>query len=144
MYKLPFNQNAPKAISSTPLTTSATTNSVNAPVTIPAGGATETFIIEISPDKVGQVIGSKGAIIQEIQMRTGAKAFVNQDFPEGVNRQVNITGTALQVKAATEMIKLIIEQGPTAIHVNSLTGGPSVTSIVECTQGQVYFFINIT
>eukprot|EP01037_Dinobryon_pediforme_P028414 gene28414-31682_t len=55
-------------------------------------------------------------------MRTGAKAFVNQDFPEGVNRQVNITGTPVQVKAAAELVKLIIDQGPTAIHINSLSG----------------------
>lgn len=97
---------------------------------------TETILIEIAPDKVGQVIGSKGAIIQEIQMRTGAKAFVNQDFPEGVNRQVNITGTPVQVKAAAELVKLIIDQGPTAIHINSLSGGPTITTVLECTQAQ--------
>eukprot|EP01035_Chromulina_nebulosa_P021099 gene21099-27341_t len=111
-------------------------------VTFPLGLATpaaggDTILLEIAPDKVGQVIGSKGAIIQEIQTRTGAKAFVNQDFPDGVNRQVNITGTTPQVKAAAELIKLIIEHGPTAIHVNSLTGGPTLTSVLECTQTQV-------
>ena len=80
-------------------------------------------------------------IIQEIQTRTGAKAFVNQDFPEGVNRQVNITGTTPQVKAAAELVNLIIEHGPTAIHVNSLTGGPTLTSVLECTQTQVLKFL---
>ena len=115
-------------------------------VTFPLGLATpaaggDTILIEISPDKVGQVIGSKGAIIQEIQTRTGAKAFVNQDFPEGVNRQVNITGTTPQVKAAAELVNLIIEHGPTAIHVNSLTGGPTLTSVLECTQTQVLKFL---
>jgi hypothetical protein len=45
------------------------------PITIAATGAQETILIEISQEKVGQVIGSKGAIIQEIQMRTGAKAY---------------------------------------------------------------------
>lgn len=104
---------------------------------IAATGAQETILIEISQEKVGQVIGSKGAIIQEIQMRTGAKAYVNQDFPDGVNRQVNLTGTALQVKAAAELVRLIIDQGPTAIHINSLTGGPTLTSVIECTQAQV-------
>mmetsp|Transcript_107 Transcript_107/g.179 ORF Transcript_107/g.179 Transcript_107/m.179 type:complete len:540 (-) Transcript_107:569-2188(-) len=107
------------------------------PIAVSATGAQETILIEISQEKVGQVIGSKGAIIQEIQMRTGAKAYVNQDFPDGVNRQVNLTGTALQVKAAAELVRLIIDQGPTAIHVNSLTGGPTLTSVIECTQAQV-------
>ena len=97
----------------------------------------ELLILEIAPDKVGQIIGSKGMIIQEIQTRSGARAYVNQDFPAGVNRQVNITGSAAQVKAAAELINLIITEGPTAIHVNSMAGGPTVTQIVECTQPQV-------
>lgn len=97
----------------------------------------ELLVLEITPDKVGQIIGSKGMIIQEIQSRSGAKAYVNQDFPEGVNRQVNITGTSEQVRAAADLINLIITQGPTAIHVNSMAGGPTVTQIIECTQPQV-------
>lgn len=97
----------------------------------------ELMILEIAPDKVGQIIGSKGMIIQEIQTRSGARAYVNQDFPAGVNRQVNITGSAAQVKAAADLINLIITEGPTAIHVNSMAGGPTVTQIVECTQPQV-------
>lgn len=97
----------------------------------------ELLVLEITPDKVGQIIGSKGMIIQEIQTRSGAKAYVNQDFPDGVNRQVNITGTSEQVKAAADLINLIITQGPTAIHVNSMAGGPTVTQIIECTQPQV-------
>jgi hypothetical protein len=49
------------------------------------------LILEVAPDKVGQIIGSKGMVIMDIQTRTGARAYVNQDFPEGVNRQVNIS-----------------------------------------------------
>jgi len=97
----------------------------------------ELLVLEITPDKVGQIIGSKGMIIQEIQTRSGAKAYVNQDFPDGVNRQVNITGSSEQVRAAADLINLIITQGPTAIHVNSMAGGPTVTQIIECTQPQV-------
>lgn len=97
----------------------------------------ELLVLEITPDKVGQIIGSKGMIIQEIQTRSGARAYVNQDFPDGVNRQVNITGSAEQVKAAADLINLIITEGPTAIHVNSMAGGPTVTQIIECTQPQV-------
>mmetsp|Transcript_25550 Transcript_25550/g.43976 ORF Transcript_25550/g.43976 Transcript_25550/m.43976 type:complete len:183 (-) Transcript_25550:5-553(-) len=90
----------------------------------------ELLVLEITPDKVGQIIGSKGMIIQEIQTRSGAKAYVNQDFPDGVNRQVNITGSSEQVRAAADLINLIITQGPTAIHVNSMAGGPPVTQII--------------
>lgn len=97
----------------------------------------EMLVLEIAPDKVGQVIGSKGMIIQEIQTRSGARAYVNQEFPPGVNRQINITGSASAVKQAAELIRMIIEQGPTSIHVNSMAGGPTTTSVLECTQPQV-------
>ena len=128
----------------TPTATSPVVAPVAAPVateTLPATTTTangqELLILEIAPDKVGQVIGSKGLVIQEIQTRTGARAFVNQDFPPGVNRQANITGTAAQVKAAAELINMIISQGPTSIHVNSMGGGPTITQVIECSQPQV-------
>lgn len=94
-------------------------------------------VIEVSPDKVGQIIGSKGAIIQDMQSRTGAKIYVNQNFPDGVNRQVIISGTNQQIKAATDLVKRIINEGPTAIHVNSLTGGPNIQVCIECPQALV-------
>jgi far upstream element-binding protein len=97
----------------------------------------ELYTMEIAQDKVGQVIGSKGMIILEIQTRSGAHAHVNQDFPDGVNRQINITGTAEQIKVAAELINKIITEGPTSIHVNSMAGGPTVTQIVECNQPTV-------
>eukprot|EP00601_Ochromonadales_sp_CCMP2298_P025183 CAMPEP_0173277382 /NCGR_PEP_ID=MMETSP1143-20121109/4047_1 /TAXON_ID=483371 /ORGANISM="non described non described, Strain CCMP2298" /LENGTH=353 /DNA_ID=CAMNT_0014214463 /DNA_START=203 /DNA_END=1260 /DNA_ORIENTATION=- len=94
-------------------------------------------ILEVAPDKVGQIIGSKGMVIMDIQTRSGARAYVNQDFPDGVNRQVNITGTAEQAQMAKELIELIVSQGPTAIHINSMAGGPQITEVVECNQPQV-------
>lgn len=102
---------------------------------LPEGHINE--IIECVKEKVGQIIGSKGAIIQDIQTRTGVKAFINQDFPDGVPRQVNITGLPAQVKAAADLVNLIIKEGPQAIHVNMLAGGPTMTSVVECSQPQV-------
>eukprot|EP01038_Epipyxis_sp_PR26KG_P013145 gene13145-17613_t len=119
-------------------TTQPTSATISTVITTTANANGETTIMmEISPDKVGQVIGSKGAIIQEIQTRTGAKAFVNQDFPAGVNRQVSITGQLHQARAAADLIKLIIDQGPTAIHLNMLAGGPTITSVIECSQNVV-------
>jgi rRNA processing protein Krr1/Pno1 len=100
--------------------------------TISPTGDTET--ISIAPDKVGQIIGTKGAVIQDMQTRTGAKIFLNQDFPAGVNRQVSISGTPAQVKQAGDLIRLILEHGPTAIHVNSMSGGPIIHTVVECPQ----------
>lgn len=91
-------------------------------------------IIEVPHNKVGNIIGSKGAVIQDMQVRSGAKIFVNQDFPAGVNRQVVITGTYSQVKNASDLVKKVVEQGPTAIHANMLAGGPMVSTTMECPQ----------
>jgi len=107
-----------------------------APIVSAAAGQ-ELIVLEVAPEKVGQVIGSKGMVITDIQQRSGARAHVNQDFPDGVNRQINITGLPHQVKIAADLIKMIIEHGPTAIHVNSMVGGPTVTSIIDCSQPQV-------
>jgi len=94
-------------------------------------------IIEVAPSKVGQIIGSRGAVISDVQNRSGAKVFVNQNFPDGVNRQVSITGTPAQVQIATDLINKIIAEGPTAIHLNSLTGGPSIEVTIDCAQNLV-------
>lgn len=101
------------------------------------GPGEEIHIIEIPPEKVGQVIGSRGAVIQEMQQKTSARIYVNQNFPPGVNREVHITGTPFQVKIATDLVKKVIELGPTAIHNNMLNGGPIVTQVMECTQDHV-------
>lgn len=97
----------------------------------------DTMVMEIPPEKVGQVIGSKGMVIQDVQARSGAKAIVNQDFPPGVNRQVHITGTQAQIRMAAELIKKIVVEGPTAVHVNSMTGGPTITTVVDCPAAHV-------
>jgi len=102
-----------------------------------AGMGGDKDMIEIAPDKVAHVIGSKGAIIQELQARTGAKIYVNQDFPPGVNRQVLISGSPGQVQTAKDLVNLIIANGPTAIHENSLVGGPYMEIVIECPQSQV-------
>lgn len=92
---------------------------------------------EIIPEKVGHIIGSKGMIILDIIKRSGAKVLVNQDFPKGVNRKITINGTEEQMVAAADLIKRIVDFGPTAIHENSLEGGPHTTMMIECSQAQV-------
>jgi far upstream element-binding protein len=103
---------------------------------IPPLGA-NTMIMEIVPDKVGRIIGSKGQVIQEVQLRSGCKAYVNQDFPPTVNRQLHLTGTPEQIQMASDLIRRIITEGPTAIHLNSIHGGPPAQRVLECSQGQV-------
>lgn len=90
-------------------------------------------MLEVSPEKVGSIIGSKGSVIQEIQLKSGAKVIVDQNFPDGVNRVVKITGNPNQVKAAVEYVIKVVEEGPSSIHVG-VPQGSQVTTIIECPQ----------
>ena len=92
---------------------------------------------KIIPDKVGHIIGSKGMIIVDIMNRSKAQVIVNQNFEKGVNREITITGTEEQILAAADLIKRIVDFGPTAIHENSLDGGPTTTKMIHCSQAQV-------
>lgn len=101
------------------------------------GTASDPFIISIAPDKVGHVIGSKGAVIHDMQNRTGAKIYVNQNLPPGVNRQVCITGTKQQIQTAIALVQKVLQAGPTAIHSNMISGGPMRETSVDCPQNLV-------
>jgi rRNA processing protein Krr1/Pno1 len=94
-------------------------------------GGMKTEVAEIAQDKVGQVIGSKGAIIQDLQAKTGCKILVNQDFPPGAPRQIVYSGTPAQIKMAKDLVNLIVDRGPTALH---MLNGPVVTQTIECPQ----------
>jgi rRNA processing protein Krr1/Pno1 len=93
--------------------------------------------LEIPQEKLGQLIGSKGQIIQDIQNRTGCQLIVNQNFPPGHPRQVEIIGDSSSTMAALDLVNRVFELGPTAIHVNNLTGGPLIVTTIECSQNQV-------
>lgn len=90
------------------------------------------LILSISQEKVKHVIGSKGKVINDMQQMTGAKIYVNQNFPAGVDRQVCISGTPDQVDRAVELVSKVVSSGPTSIHPNSMSGGPMVERTIEC------------
>mmetsp|Transcript_33625 Transcript_33625/g.24650 ORF Transcript_33625/g.24650 Transcript_33625/m.24650 type:complete len:493 (+) Transcript_33625:3-1481(+) len=90
------------------------------------------MIVEIPHDRVGQIIGTKGMIIQDIQARSGCQAKVNQDFPPGVPRQVEFRGTKATMNAGLELVRRILEFGPASIHANTMFGGPNITTMMDC------------
>jgi far upstream element-binding protein len=93
-----------------------------------------TEVWHISPDKVGAIIGTKGAIIMEIQVRSLCKVLVDQNMPAGQDRVVTLIGSKEQVLAAGNIIKLILAHGPTAIHINTQTGGALLNTMMKCSQ----------
>ena len=98
-------------------------------------GVTE--VMHVLPEKVGAIIGTKGAIVTEIQTRSQCKVLIDQNVPDGVNRTITMTGTADQVKAAGDIIRLILSHGPTAIHINTQSGGELLSTEMECSQPMV-------
>ena len=61
----------------------------------------ETIIMAVPPDKVGVLIGSKGAIIHDMQAKCGCKMFVKQEgIPDGLPRELIITGVKEKIEEA--------------------------------------------
>ena len=94
-------------------------------------------VLKVPCDKVAQIIGSKGAIIQEIQTRTGVTVDVSKESLDGINRSVRLTGNESQIKSASDLIKLILDQGPSAIYSNQCLGASVTTAVIECSMNQV-------
>jgi predicted PilT family ATPase len=59
---------------------------------------------DISPERVGAVIGTKGQCISEIMKRSGCKITINQKFPEGEQHRIAFSGTFIM----SEVIKYSI------------------------------------
>jgi far upstream element-binding protein len=101
---------------------------------------TDALVMEIPQERVGQVIGAKGAVIQDIQSRSGARVAVHQNFPPGVPRQVEIQGTREQINLGLELVRRIVETGPAATNNSGnsgMSGGPTISTTIECNQPQV-------
>ena len=68
--------------------------------------------IECPQGIVGRVIGRGGETIKALQSASQAHIVVNQDFPEGVPRQIVVTGRADSVARAVSMIQELINGEP--------------------------------
>lgn len=79
-----------------------------------AGNATE--LIECPQHIVGQLIGRGGEVVREMQSRSRARIQINQNLPEGVPRQVTITGDPGAVQAAAALVRAVMENGPSALQ----------------------------
>ena len=90
-----------------------------------AGGPSMQITIECPQGIVGRVIGAGGAIIKELQTRSGAKIQINQDFPDGVPRKIMISGTQTAVSLATQLVSYVMENGP-ALPGQQPTGHPAM------------------
>jgi hypothetical protein len=77
-----------------------------------ATGTSITRIMECPQTRVGIVIGTKGSVIMEMMKKTSCKIVINQEFPDGVAREIIFTGTKEQIEAAKVLVNAVIVHGP--------------------------------
>lgn len=98
--------------------------------------------IMVHNSKIGLIIGRGGETVKDLQDRSGAKIFVNQDSskidPSTNEKAVTISGDPEAIKLAQSMINDILNGGPPGSY-SALTGGrPTLTiQIPEATVGSV-------
>eukprot|EP00798_Chlamydomonas_sp_ICE-L_P009524 gene9524-12463_t len=88
--------------------------------------------VECAPHLVGRIIGRGGETIRSLQTASGAHIQVNQNFPDGVPRQVDISGRADAVDRAQKMVMELMtgEQGNTQTVIQKF--GAGVVRVVDC------------
>jgi len=73
---------------------------------------------------VGKIIGRSGQTIQGLQDQTGAKIQIDQQKPEGVPRDIAISGSAGAVEMAKGLIDgLLASEGPGMAPVAGAVAG---------------------
>lgn len=75
-------------------------------------GTSITRIMECPQTRVGIVIGTKGSVIMEMMKKTSCKIVINQEFPDGVAREIIFSGTKEQIEAAKVLVNAVIVHGP--------------------------------
>lgn len=98
----------------------------------------ETVQVMIPNSKIGLVIGRGGETVKDLQEKSGAKVFVNQDVKNDANpneKPVTISGDPEAIKIAQSLINDILRGGP----AGGFNGGqPTLTlQIPEATVGAV-------
>lgn len=98
--------------------------------------ANTSYVMDCPQDKVGVVIGAKGAIVQDIMRRCGCRIVIDQDFPPGAPRKIIFTGTDQQVEAGKIMVTLVMLHGPSSLQMAFNGTGPILRDI-KIQQAQV-------
>ena len=75
----------------------------------------DTLYLDCPQEKVKLVIGAKGVVIKSIMRRTKTVIVIDEKFPEGHPRKVEIKGKAENIRQAQQMIQSVIDSGPTSI-----------------------------
>lgn len=66
-------------------------------------------------DRVAALIGKKGSVMREITRRSNATIFIDQNFPCGHPRQIQISGNPRSLALAIALLTAVIEHGPSVL-----------------------------
>ncbi len=133
-------QQPPVAASPLTTTVAATITNQSTPiksvVNIPVASDTATgpeivSYMDCPHDKVKLVIGAKGVIIKNIMKRSKTTIIIDEKFPEGHPRKVEIRGKADHILVAKQLIACVIEHGPTILDEDKSGATASIEGRVK-------------
>jgi far upstream element-binding protein len=93
--------------------------------------------VDCPPGIVGRVIGRGGETIRALQQASQAHIVVDQNFPEGENRKVNISGRHDAVDRAVKMVTELIAGEPGSATAIIQKYGAGVTRTMDCPKEMV-------
>ncbi|KAL0037800.1 hypothetical protein WJX77_012473 [Trebouxia sp. C0004] len=93
--------------------------------------------VECPPGIVGRIIGRGGETIRALQQASQAYIVVDQNFPEGHLRKVNISGRADAVERASRMVTELIQGEPGSATAIIQKYGAGVTRNLDCPKEMV-------
>lgn len=101
-----------------------------------ASAPSTTVTMSCPPEKVGPLIGKKGIVVQEIMRRSLCRIYVDQNYPEGHPRQIQITGHPKNLGLGIALVTLVMEHGPSIISPSQGQGGESSRDAPETTSAE--------
>ncbi|GBF99605.1 hypothetical protein Rsub_12069 [Raphidocelis subcapitata] len=107
------------------------------PAAAVAGAGEATAEVWCPPTVVGRIIGRAGETIKLLQAASGAYILVNQNFPEGADRQITASGNADAVERATNMLKELIASDQSSVQGVIQKYGLGRTIKMQCPRSAV-------
>ena len=81
-----------------------------------------TTVVDCPATVVGRVIGKGGESIKMLQMQSGCRIQIDQNFPEGAPRKISISGPAHMLETARAIVNEVITGAPAAMNAASMMG----------------------
>jgi far upstream element-binding protein len=93
--------------------------------------------LDCPPSLVGRIIGKGGETIRDLQLKSGCQVQIDQNYPDGAMRKIQVAGQPQCIELAKQLIANVMSSVPGGSSALPLLGlaaavGPEVSQIVEC------------